>query len=440
MKGLTSEVGMPIDRKTKQLVFYECEVETVKRVTLKAGETFTREGANQVFERGYRKRQARAVLFCLTDRMRFEKRNTVGSSPFRKQLTYREIKHFFVFPSSPNVFMLCVVDEVSKKKIYEMFRCRPEDVNTICDLTFKASTDPQNLLRDLSPLRQLSVSSKDYGTDQSGMEYNNSRESSPENMKHREISHSLPDYVSRRTSNIKIDQGKQNGHISDSPPFDNDSSLVRQHSVTPPRLKTTHFYPPERESKIKGVFSCYELVEPTKRRSQAVSSLYIDEGSPTYGIREWHPAKVPNGVEKPTTSVQPISQHKYGPIQQSHETLETPDFDTRNQRFIPVVPRRYSPLHSVKPRSRIVIEREPIVNPPVRKSVSTNNLTLGDDVTYVSYNPIKGNNISDYGPMYMYITRYESARDLTMLDDDRFHGIPQKRYSPAENDYLDWYR
>ncbi|THD27484.1 hypothetical protein D915_001696 [Fasciola hepatica] len=427
---------MPIDRKTKQLVFYECDVETVKRVTLKAGETFTREGANQVFERGYRKRQARAILFCLTDRMRFQKRNAVGSSPFRKELTYREIKHFFVFPSNPNVFMLCVVDEVNGKKIYEMFRCRPEDVNTICDLTFKASTDPQNLLRDLTPLRQLSISSRDYGTEQSVQDYNGSREASSEEIKHQEIPNYIPEYTGRMPGSYKVDRGLQNGHVPDSPFIGKDSSLIRQRSVSPPHLKTIRFaYPSDRESKVEGVFSCYELVEPVKTRSSSVEHFDLDNELPNRGIRNPYL----NGVDTRNALVEPIQQHKHVTTQSQPEKYNKSNYRIEDHQVTETIPRRYSPVNPVKRYSRVIIEREPFVNPPIRKAMSTTNLNLGDQVTYISYNPIKGISISDCGPMYMYITRYESTRNLTALDqNNQFQTFPIKGYIPEEHEYMNW--
>ncbi|VDP67023.1 unnamed protein product [Echinostoma caproni] len=436
-KSYTNEAGMPIDQKTRQIVFYECDVETVKRVHLKTGENFSREGANQVFERGFRKRQARTVLYCLTDRMRFKKQHTIGHTPFRKQLTYREIKHFFVFPSNPNVFMLCVVDEVTGKKLYEMYRCRPEDVNTICDLTFKASTDPQNILRDITPLRQLSLSSGNFGTEPSGMDYENSRQSSMEQMtNNRDVVNSAPDYNIRIPGGDLIDRELQNGHGSDSPiPFDNDGSNIRQRSPSPPRLKNTNsIYPTDMESKIKGVYSCYELVEPKSTRHNTIDRVDSDVDSFDYTTRLKYPP-VMNGMSSSgrsltRTEVNLSNPRGYDPYELSPNKYLT----------VQALPNRYSPVNQDKNDTRIIIERDPSMNPSVRKARSATNLNWGDEVTYISYNPVQGTNVSDSGPMYMYITRYESSRDLTSLGPNYSINTRSSRsYTGNQQQYTNWY-
>ncbi|CAH8627429.1 unnamed protein product [Heterobilharzia americana] len=158
-----------IDRKTRQVLFFECSMDFIQQTFLRKSEKFNEQRATQLLEKyKQRHRKIKCSAYFLIDRIRFKRKRPIGIRPFRKEVIYREIKHFFVFPNYPEVFMICIVDENKNRRSYESFQCANSDtVSTVCCLTYKASIDVNNILRDTLSIEQISVSPLSSTTDHS---------------------------------------------------------------------------------------------------------------------------------------------------------------------------------------------------------------------------------------------------------------------------------
>ncbi|CAH8564161.1 unnamed protein product [Schistosoma turkestanicum] len=150
-----------IDQKTRQVLFFECDLQLVKQTFLKNNEKFTEQHATHLLEKYIRRRRkSKCTAYFLTDRIRFQQRKVIGIKPFRKEVIYREIRHFFVFPNHPEVFMICIVDENKDKRSYELYQCIDYNaVGTVCNLTYKASIDTFNTLHETIPLKWITLTS-----------------------------------------------------------------------------------------------------------------------------------------------------------------------------------------------------------------------------------------------------------------------------------------
>lgn len=112
--------------------------------------------AEVVMNHLHKKRQSHCILYCLEDSLRFAKSKAFSAQPLRNFVTYKAIKHIFIFREKPDVFMLCIDSGQSNKRTYEAYKCkRKEDVFTLCEMTFKASKDPEFKLRSSVPLRDF---------------------------------------------------------------------------------------------------------------------------------------------------------------------------------------------------------------------------------------------------------------------------------------------
>ncbi|CAH8627416.1 unnamed protein product [Heterobilharzia americana] len=152
-----------VDSKSKQLLFQEASTCTMGRTMLKSGEAFDPNAADNLIEKHYKRRKSHGSMYCLVDRVRFQKSRATGSSSYRPDLTYREIKHFYEHRSRPDCFTLGVEDERTGRRTYESYKCkRPEDVGLLRNTIIKAQQDPQYILRDSAPIRQISVSPTYY--------------------------------------------------------------------------------------------------------------------------------------------------------------------------------------------------------------------------------------------------------------------------------------
>ncbi|TGZ62924.1 hypothetical protein CRM22_007177 [Opisthorchis felineus] len=146
-----------LDQKTKQLLFFECHVCILGRVALHRDEQFSQAKADVVMKRLHSKRQSHCIAYFLEDMIRFRKTKLLGAHPARNFVTYRAIKHVFLFEDKPDTFMLCIDNGRSIKKTYEAFKCKSrEDVLAICELIYKASLDSDYRLRDVTPIREFS--------------------------------------------------------------------------------------------------------------------------------------------------------------------------------------------------------------------------------------------------------------------------------------------
>ncbi|KAF8570380.1 hypothetical protein P879_06072 [Paragonimus westermani] len=360
--------------------------------------------------------------------MRFQKRSKLGTSPFRRELTYREIKHFFVFLSNPGMFMLCTENDRKDKRAYEIYRCKPEDVSTICDLTYQASTDPQNILREVDSARQISIMSKEHTLSQSS------------NIDYVANGDSYND-LTGETDHVQYvestkDPAIQANVYNTSPVNVQSSEHLPSYSLRPElpvkatSLNSLVHNGTQRRNQVTGVYSYYEVHEPEKL-PESVNTARPVEYSPLLDSpqidhyqRSW---QIPHDPSPRLTVVrQPITTR-------SPETLVPSPIQISVYK-----PTNYrSPTgnlsHPGRPRGRIKIEREFYNSPTayLRRYKSTQDLqNWGDSVTYLGHDPENGTNVTDNGPIYMYITRHESQQDLQSLRPDfGLHGARFPRLS-----------
>ncbi|CAH8513602.1 unnamed protein product [Dicrocoelium dendriticum] len=373
---IQSDGGQLIDLKTKQLLFFECGIETVRHEYLKSNEEFSQEGANTVYEKYHRRRQSKCILLCLTDRIRLTKRGALGSSPFRKQLMYREIKHFFVFPSNPGIFMLCTVDDKHLRKAYELYRCKPEDVNTISDLTYKASIDPQHVLRDTEYSRTAPVSPSYPTASQSSCLDDVLDKGSMEEMpsaSRKATSHSItssPGIVSQPSRSVQLVHARSMsvGVLSNNPPHDHTSFMGKQ------------------------------VNKQLNSRESQTSTTDVNE----------LPVVVREHLVSPSLG---------SPVSHAHpEYLNLPKQATRERSSYTDEGRRQYTSKRVgeeRPGKRIIIEREHASHLSTTNGDEANN--WDDSVTYLQYNPTTGMKVTADGPIYMYIARFPSQHNLSSI-------------------------
>ncbi|TGZ69100.1 hypothetical protein CRM22_003927 [Opisthorchis felineus] len=422
---MQTERGQNVDKKTKQLLFFQCEMETIRQVFLKSGEEFSQTGANRVYEKYYKKRQSKCKAYCLIDRIRFQKRGSIGSHPFRKELTYREIKHFFVFPSNPSVFMLCTTSEKNGKRAYEAFRCNPECVSVICDLTYRASTDPQNILRGLAlaDKKHSNGCGKPYISNSELYLDDDFYESPTDLRSHDDLLNCDPHVIIPDTP--AVGAYLESSSSSDFLPRKTTNQWVPQKSSSLNAISVSNTH---REKTVTGVYSYYELHEPEHRSpSPGDLRLRIPHPSP-------HPLSNKQMRYKEVLMVSPPFDmlDKDSPIREEAQIVQRSMkyFNTSPKDQLVSIksrPRSRNELeyNEVKRTSRIIIERDTDnchnLNVNQRRSVSIQNLLWGDEVTYISSDPTKGINVTENGPIFMYITRYSTmlivmAKEFPVLE------------------------
>ncbi|CAL8102286.1 unnamed protein product [Calicophoron daubneyi] len=437
---LRNDAGQTIDRKTKQLLFYECDVYAIKQVVLRNGENFSEEGANQTFEKYGRKRHNRSVVYCLIDRMRFHRKDSFSLGPFRKQLSYREIKHFFVFPSNPSMFLLCVVDEYSRKRTYELYMCKPDDVNTICDLTYKASIDPQNILRHPASRERVSLDLRDEDKyDLDGNSPDNELQASPRAVLDNQLSGSS-NSISRNTRDVPPTSSKSTLRDKWVSTIDLPSCSQREAELRSRHAASSlSLYKSDTRRRANtattGTYSCYEGLD-------LISSL--KDGQLRKQLHDqsfWTPSV--QSHDRRRHKSRPRLEDTGKRIQASHVgrmTDNCEDYPVMNgQDYSPKLPNKYE-LSSLETkqnttRDRIVIEYDMPRQQTMRNAVSMRNLKCADNVTYISYNSTFGTNISDNGPVYMYISRHPSQFDLSKLEDSPKSRYRRTDYPLQHNDF-----
>ncbi|CAH8659468.1 unnamed protein product [Schistosoma guineensis] len=152
-----------VDSKSKQLLFQEAQVCTMGRTILKNNEAFDANAADNLIEKHFKRRKSHGSMYCLVDRVRFQKSRSTGSRSYRPDLTYREINRFYEHRSRPDCFTLGIEDERTGRRSYESYKCkRPEDVGLLRNTILKAQQDPYFLLKDSTAIRQISVSPTYY--------------------------------------------------------------------------------------------------------------------------------------------------------------------------------------------------------------------------------------------------------------------------------------
>lgn len=431
---ITNEGGQPIDKKTKQLLFHECTIFPIRQTFLKDYESFTEQKANQLLEKYIKRRRSKCTAYFLIDRIRIEKKSGL-TNPFRKDVTYREMKHFFVFPNHPEEFMICVVNEVNGKRSYESFGCNSiEDVNSICDLTYRASIDKQNILRDLTPLRLVSIFPDPndelfMNTDQLGsrpqpkqdqsnhtstvgrrMQYSpNDRKDITKQANHINNFYSQKDHLtetyskSNYNSVIPFDFRAQNqkstndlsnsnqnsvdAHVSKAITIHKDMEEPVTHTV----LKSNaHFISPvqDRQSKYRDP-NFNNVKNPGLKKTQSLTILYGPENvSPNFSLQD----------ESEPQSIRTVQPFQY----ELHPSY--PNGDSRTSSY-------QTTQEEPKLERKIIIERSPqmesnnLRNQELRKAGSHLDVRHGNEVTYINSNPTSGAYVNENGPVYMFVIR-----------------------------------
>ncbi|CAH8512961.1 unnamed protein product [Dicrocoelium dendriticum] len=147
-----------VDKRTQQLLYYECEVLLMSQTFVKKSEEFNNHRADSLFGKSFKKRPIRCTARLLIDRIMFERKNKLGPKPFRKMITYREIKYFFSSKENPEFFMFCLLDEKTQRRSYEIFHCEElVNVHTICAFVYNAVEDPQFIVREQPSFHDTSL-------------------------------------------------------------------------------------------------------------------------------------------------------------------------------------------------------------------------------------------------------------------------------------------
>ncbi|CAI2735093.1 unnamed protein product [Schistosoma spindalis] len=166
MKKINDESNKIIDYKTRQLLFFQCHLKLIKQIFIKNNEKFNETNANYLLNKYINKyRKLKCIAYFLIDRIRLKRyKNLIYIKPFRKEIIYRDIKHFFIFPNYPQLFMLCIIDEYNNnKKSYELYQCiNYNDVSVVCNLTYKASINIYNTLYNTISLKEINLTNNDY--------------------------------------------------------------------------------------------------------------------------------------------------------------------------------------------------------------------------------------------------------------------------------------
>ncbi|VDP97738.1 unnamed protein product [Trichobilharzia regenti] len=465
-----------IDRKTRQVLFFECDLSCIKQTFLKRSEKFTEQRANHLLEKYIQKhRKTRCTAYFLIDRIRFQRRRPIDIRPFRKEVIYREIKHFFVFPNYPEVFMICIVDENKNKRSYESFECTSSDiVSTVCGLTYKASIDTHNILRDTLSIRQISISSRSSTTDHNSIqELDDSTFNSSASVAYANENMAL-DFV-RSTEGISSDHNGDNMK-NDPIYFDNDGNddYADGHEEIDQILSSELNSNYERkQSKIKELKSpsniSSSIYSPKRICSQLDSSYALCSNENSFASRRMSATKnnviydcsvhktLPVCTKNKVTHLNvPGDKAKYSKQKLSNfmplSSTSSEDYDFNEKQDISQMHRNKNSITSTSRRRSLIpnleLNQSSMYDTCIRKKTVTiaqsNNIfrynsdvnlyqddaVLRDDendnnvlrksksymdirsgdVTYLGFDPIVGIRINNKGPLYMYMARYDGDR------------------------------
>lgn len=138
------------DKKTKQLIFHQCKVCAVAKVTRDSADALNEEAVGKLLFFHLRKRHSHgALLSSLEDRLNFKKTKVMSKSPFRNWVLYNDIEHYFIFPQHPTMFMLAIKSDIPGKSLFETYKCKTkEDTTKLCEMVCKACRDPAKRLRE----------------------------------------------------------------------------------------------------------------------------------------------------------------------------------------------------------------------------------------------------------------------------------------------------
>ncbi|CAH8678848.1 unnamed protein product [Schistosoma rodhaini] len=125
--------NLPNDPVTGQSILFRTEFKGRDHTKIVDPAGFCDSKANQLLMKHLRKKRNYGYVYCLIDRMRFERRSR--SKLFRDQIFYQDIKYVYFFSNLPNIFMLALNDE-KQRRVYETYSVNSmEDRNRIAELT-----------------------------------------------------------------------------------------------------------------------------------------------------------------------------------------------------------------------------------------------------------------------------------------------------------------
>lgn len=129
-----------IHTKSKQLLYHKANVCTLGRTILKPSDgQFSETTATSLLPKHLKKRKSHGIVYCLVDRLRFDKRKSLGSKSYRSDLCYREIKYFFEHLNQPDCFTLAVELDNNGTRAYESYKCKQfEDVQILREIIYNA--------------------------------------------------------------------------------------------------------------------------------------------------------------------------------------------------------------------------------------------------------------------------------------------------------------
>ncbi|CAH8676851.1 hypothetical protein MS3_00004297 [Schistosoma haematobium] len=133
-----------VDSKSKQLLFQEAQVCTMGRTILKNNEAFDANAADNLIEKHFKRRKSHGSMYCLVDRVRFQKSKSTGSRSYRSDLTYREINRFYEHKSRPDCFTLGIEDERTGRRSYESYKYSTAIRQISVSPTYYHDTSPRN--------------------------------------------------------------------------------------------------------------------------------------------------------------------------------------------------------------------------------------------------------------------------------------------------------
>ncbi|KAA3679706.1 uncharacterized protein DEA37_0014472 [Paragonimus westermani] len=280
----------------------------------------------------------------------------------------------------------------------------------------QAGRYPQNILREVDSARQISIMSKEHTLSQSS------------NIDYVANGHSYND-LTGETNHVNYvestkDPASQANVYTPSPVNVQSSENLPSCSLRPElpvkatSLNSLVHNGTQRRNQVTGVYSYYEVHEPEKL-PESVNAARPVEYSPLLDSPQidhyQRPWRIPHDPSPRLTVVrQPIATRSPealvpSPIQIS--VYKPNDYRSPTGNL----------SHPGRPRGRIKIEREFYNSPTanLRRYKSTQDLqNWGDSVTYLGHDPENGTNVTDNGPIYMYITRHESQQDLHSLRPD----------------------
>ncbi|CAL8089907.1 unnamed protein product [Calicophoron daubneyi] len=186
-----------------------------------------------LLRRYYNTKTSQCRLYCLEDRIRFERMKTIGGYPFRDSLPYKDIKYWSLSTTYLDVFSLYVEDGKCKKNTFEIYRCNsPQEAEKICSVIDKARREPN--CRFTVPKRSSSFFSLcARSVDRDSASCSNSLFGSPRTRPEGKERHeSLEDYLkhekSTQSESIPVPTGNQNLQSTNSVHLQRDQTLRGQ--------------------------------------------------------------------------------------------------------------------------------------------------------------------------------------------------------------------